>query len=209
MDECRSETPLAPEQHAVDRHNVRMLNIKPLVPRLSAQAFTKALDDDKRSVVSDQSAKALSPAFFFDSATAKSAAEIGEAAGTGGYPGFDKSWDHWLAPSNPNTSKLSDHEKANVEDLCISTRHNVAAVQQLEELMEYLEGVESDDVKSVAASVGTALQHLDVSVVHTTNMLDDYGQKWFHTIEKFETIRLFARDRNPELEFQRLQTSGQ
>ena len=27
-------------------------------------------------------------------------------------------------------------------------------------------------------------------------MLDDYGQKWF----QFETNRLFARDRNPELE---------
>ena len=94
MDECRSETPLAPEQHVVDRRNVRMLNIKPLSPRLSGQAFTKTLDDDKRSVVSGQSAKALSPAFFFDSATDKSAAEIGEAAGTGDYPGFDKSWDH-------------------------------------------------------------------------------------------------------------------
>ena len=31
-------------------------------------------------------------------------------------------------------------------------------------------------------------------------MLDDYGQKWFHTIEQFETNRLFARARNPELE---------
>jgi hypothetical protein len=31
-------------------------------------------------------------------------------------------------------------------------------------------------------------------------MFDDYGQKWFHTLEQFETNRLFARDRNPELE---------
>jgi hypothetical protein len=31
-------------------------------------------------------------------------------------------------------------------------------------------------------------------------MLDDYGQKWFHTLEQFETNRLFDRDRNPELE---------
>jgi hypothetical protein len=31
-------------------------------------------------------------------------------------------------------------------------------------------------------------------------MLDDSGQKWFHTLEQFEIHRLFARARNPELE---------
>ncbi len=81
--------------------------------------------------------------------TAKSAAEIGEATGTGDYPKFDKSWDYWLAVSNPNASKLSDH---------------------------------------------------DICVVHTKNMLDDSGQKWFHKLEQLEIHRLFARARNPELE---------
>jgi hypothetical protein len=66
--------------------------------------------------------------------------------------------------------------------------------------MDQFEGVESDYDKVVAASVGTALLYLDVSVVHTKNMLNDFGQKWFHTIEQFETNRLFARARNPELE---------
>ncbi len=91
MDECRSETPLVPGQQEVDHRNARMLNIKSLVPRLSVQTFTKVFDDDKRSAASDQSAKALSSAIFFDSATGKSAVEIGEATGTGDYPGFDKS----------------------------------------------------------------------------------------------------------------------
>jgi hypothetical protein len=59
----------------------------------------------------------------------------------------------------------------------MSTRHNSATVQQVEEPMEELEGVESDDTKSGAVSVGTVLEYLDVSVVHTKNMLDDYGQK--------------------------------
>ena len=189
MVDCRSETPLAPGQQEVDRRNARMLHIKSLAPRLSAQAFTKAIDDDKRSTASGQSAKALSPALFFDSATSKSAAEIGEAAGTGDYPGFDKSWDHWLEVSNPNASKLSDHEKASVEEFCITDRHNTDAVQQFEELMEQFEGVESDDVKFVPASVDTDLQYLDVSVVHAKN---DYGQKWFHTLEQVETNRLYG-----------------
>jgi hypothetical protein len=179
----------------------KAMDSKLLAPkRVSAQAFSKAIDDDKRSVASGQSAKPLSPALFFESSTAKSAAEIGEAAGTGDFPGLDKSWEFWLAPSHPNSVKLSEHEKANVEELCIVARHQAAAVQKLEELMEQLEGVESDDAKDVADSVGTALQFLDVAVVHNKNMLDDYGQKWFHTLEQFETNRLFARARNPELE---------
>ena len=74
MNDCRSETALEPEQQEVDRRPVRMLNIKPLTPRLSAQAFTKAFDDDKRSVASAQSAKVLSSALFFEATTAKSAA---------------------------------------------------------------------------------------------------------------------------------------
>jgi hypothetical protein len=135
-------------------------------PRLSAQTFSKVIDDEKRSVASGQSVKALSSALFFESATVKSAAEIGEAAGTGDYQGLDKSWDFWLAPSHPNSVKLSDHEKANVEELCITDRHQADAVQKLEELMEQVEGVKSEDAKTVADSVGTALQYLDVAVVH-------------------------------------------
>jgi hypothetical protein len=69
----------------------------------------------------------------------------------------------------------------------MSTRHNSTAVQQLEKPMEELEGVESDDTKSGVVSVGTALQYLDVSVVHTKNMLDDYGQKCFHTFDQFDS----------------------
>jgi hypothetical protein len=117
MNDCRSETALEAEHQEVYRRPVRMFNIKPLAPRTSAQAFAKAFGDDKRSVASGQSSKALSPAFFFDSATTKSAAEIGETSGTGDYPALDKCWDHWLAPSNPNAVKLSEHEHANVEQL--------------------------------------------------------------------------------------------
>jgi hypothetical protein len=133
-----------------------MLNIKSLVPRISVQTFTKTL--------------------FFDSVTVKTAAEIGESVGTGDYPGFDRNWDHWCQSSNPNASKLSDHEKSNVDEIHITTRHHITTVQKLEELMEQFEGVESDDVKTVGRSVNTDLQYLDVSVIYTKNMIDDYGQ---------------------------------
>jgi hypothetical protein len=40
--------------------------------RLSVQVLSKAIDDEKRSVASGQSAKAISPALFFESVTEKS-----------------------------------------------------------------------------------------------------------------------------------------
>jgi len=80
------------------------------------------------------------------------------------------------------------------------TRHNTAEVQHLGGLLEQVEGFDSDDAKEVAPSVVAALQCLEVADVATKNMLDDYGQKWFHTPEQFETNRLFARVRNPDLE---------
>jgi hypothetical protein len=191
----------ADQAEAQEKRESKAMDSKLLASkRVSAQAFSKAIDDDMRSVASGQSTKPLSPALLFESSTAKSAAEIGEAVGTGNYPGFDKSWDFWLSDVHPNSVKLSEHEKANVEELCIVARHQTAGVQRLEELMEQLEGVVSDDAKDVADAVGTALQYLDVAVVHNKNMLDDYGQKWFHSLEQFETNRLFARARNPELE---------
>jgi hypothetical protein len=89
--------------------------------------------------------------------------------GTGDYSGLDKSWYFWLAVSHPTSVKPSEHEKANVEERCITDRHQADVVQKLEELMDQIQGVESDDAKSVADSVGTALQYLDVDVVHNKN----------------------------------------
>ena len=94
MDGSRSETTLTSDQQ-VECRNTRMLNIKPLVPRISDQVFTKAFDDDKHSITSGQFGKKLSPTLFFDVATSKTATEIGESVGTGDYPGFDRSWEHW------------------------------------------------------------------------------------------------------------------
>jgi hypothetical protein len=101
------------ESHREDIRESKVMDSKLLAPkfnanpRLSAQAFSKAIDDEKRSVASGQSPKALSPALFFESATAKSDAEIDEAVGTGDYQGFDKGWDFWLSSAHPNSKTLS------------------------------------------------------------------------------------------------------
>ena len=66
--------------------------------------------------------------------------------------------------------------------------------------MEQFEGVESDYDKVVSASVGTALLYLDVSVVHTKTCSMISDRSGSTRSSSFETNRLFARARNPELE---------
>ena len=74
MDECRSETPLAPQQqespayvhaHQTERRERRLLDFKLLPARITAQGLTKAFEDDKRSVTSGQSLTPYSPTLCF------------------------------------------------------------------------------------------------------------------------------------------------
>jgi hypothetical protein len=134
----------------------------------------------------------LSPVFFtaFTAAT-EEPAKIGEAVGTGDYPGLDAAWHLYTSPSHPNAAKLSALEKSNVEQLCITSRHQCATGQTLEELLEQLQAVASDedkraDTKAAASSIVSALQHLYIATEHTNNMLGDLGQKWQHTPDQGE-----------------------
>ena len=61
------------EYHREEKRESKAMDSKLLAPkfsvkpRVSVQAFSKAIDDDKRSVTSGQSAKTLSSALFFES----------------------------------------------------------------------------------------------------------------------------------------------
>ncbi len=106
MDDCRSETSVAPQQqerpgfielHQVDRHDARMfmLNFK-LPPRIPSQALTRVFDDD-RSVASGKSRQPLLSDLFFQNASVKVTAPIGEASLSDNYPLCDKPWSFWIA----------------------------------------------------------------------------------------------------------------
>ena len=66
------------EYHREEKRESKAMDSKLLAPkfnanpRLSAQVLSKVIDDEKRSVASGQSAKAISPALFFESVTEKS-----------------------------------------------------------------------------------------------------------------------------------------
>ena len=55
--------------------------------------------------------------FFFQHASARVAAPIGEPILSGEYPQMDKNWAFWMSSTNPNSHRLTDHDKCVVESL--------------------------------------------------------------------------------------------
>jgi hypothetical protein len=47
-------------------------------------------------------------------------------------------------------------------------------------------------------SVFTALQYITSANDSSKSVLDDFGQKWKHTVVQFEINRKFARSHNPD-----------
>ena len=143
--------PLEQDHPRVERREHKVMDSKQPLPKFNSNLLNKAgqtlhrtLDEDKCSSTSDRSAKGLSPTLFFEKAVSKSAAEIGEVVETGDYPVLDINYFHWFQPSHPNADKLSPHEKARVEELYITVRHHRSAAQQLEELLDNLQSVDSE-----------------------------------------------------------------
>jgi hypothetical protein len=89
--------------------------------KFSSNILSRVFDDD-RSVGSAKSGKPLLAQLFFQNVAAKVAAPIGQASGSGDFPLLDGPWTYWLATQHPNTHKLSDHEKCNVECLNLVIR---------------------------------------------------------------------------------------
>ena len=136
--------PVAAEYHREEQSEQRAMDSK-TIPKFSTSLFNKGVRAGSVTSAGSVHKQQLSPALFFETAVVKDEAEIGETVGTGDYPGLDKSWDHWLTPSNPNAAKLSDFEKSNVtvKDLCITSRHQRTVDQTLDELLEQLQEVAS------------------------------------------------------------------
>ena len=151
---------VAAEDRHQEQREQRAMDSK-TIPKFSTSLFNKGARAGSVTSAGSDHKQQLSPALFFEAAVAKEAAEIGEAVGTGDYPGFDTVWYHWTVSTHPNAAKLSDFEKSNVEELCITSRHQRAAGQTLEELLEQLQEVASDedkgaDAKAAASSIITA-----------------------------------------------------
>ena len=77
-------------------------------------------------------------------------------------------------------------------------RHQNAAGDKLEELLEKHQGTDADEAsQAVMATVHEVLQCIYVANDQDKCVLDDFGHKWRHTAQQFEINRKFARVHNP------------
>jgi hypothetical protein len=112
---------------------------------------------------------------------------------------MDKNWDFWMLSTNPNSHRLTDHDKFVVESFNHIIRHQNAATALLEQLLEYHQANDADEnTQAAMASVFTALQYITTANDSSKSTLDDFGQKWKHNAVQFELNRRFARAHNPD-----------
>ncbi len=63
----------------------------------------------------------LPATLFFTHASARVATPIGEPILSGEYPQMDKNWGFWMSSTNPNSHRLTDHDKCVVESTPVFT----------------------------------------------------------------------------------------
>jgi hypothetical protein len=112
---------------------------------------------------------------------------------------MDKNWGVWMPSTNPNSHRLTDHDKYVVESFNHIIRHQNVAAALLEQLLEYHQTNDADEnTQAAMASVFTTLQYIATVNDSSKSALDDFGQKCKHNAVQFELNRRFASAHNPD-----------
>ena len=139
------------------------MDAKLLAPKFNDNLLTKTFGDNLStgSVKSGGDDHQLPAAFFFQDVQVRVTTPIGEPTLAGEYPQMDKNWSFWMVSTNPNSHRLTDHDKCVVESLNHIIRHQNAAAALLEQLLEHNQAIDTDeDTQAAMASVFTALQYV-------------------------------------------------
>ena len=191
------------EYRREENRDNKAMGSKLFAPKFNANLIAKAYGDNLstgsvKSGGGDRQQQ-LPAALFFAHSAARVAAPIGEPVLSGDYPYMDKSWAFWMSSTNPNSHRLTDHDKCVVESFNHIIRHQNAAAALLEQLLEHHQAIDADEnTPAVMATVFTALQYIASANDSSKSALDDFGQKWKHTAAQFELNRKFARAHNPD-----------
>jgi hypothetical protein len=127
QDECQTAQVELEYRREEKRENEAM-DAKLVVPKFNPNLITRAYDDN----LSNGSAKSgtgdhqLPAVLFFEDASGRVAAPIGEPILSGEYPQMDKNWGFWMSSTNPNSHPLTDHDKCVVESFNHIIRHQNA-----------------------------------------------------------------------------------
>jgi hypothetical protein len=87
----------------------------------------------------------LPTALFFQYVSVRVPTPIGEPTLSDEYRQVDKKWDFWMTSTNPNSHRLTDHDKHVVESLNDIIRHQNAAAALLKQLLEHNQGNDTDE----------------------------------------------------------------
>jgi hypothetical protein len=189
------------EYHLEEKRENNPMDAQLVVPKFNPNLITRAYDNNlsNGSAKSGAGDRQIPAALFFVHASVRVAAPIGEPILSGEYPQMDKSWGFWMSSSNPNSHRLTDHDKCVVESFNHIIRHQNEAAALLEQLLEYHQATDADENTQVAmSSMFTALQYIDTTKTSSKSALDDVEQKWKHNDVQFELNRRFARAHNPD-----------
>ena len=184
-----------------EKREHKAMDAKLVTPKFNSNLIAKAYGDNLStgSVKSGGGDRQLPAALFFVYASDRVVAPIGEPILSGEYPQMDKNWGFWMSPTNPNSHRLTDHDKCVVESLNHIIRHQNAVSALLEQLLEYHQVNDTDETtQAVMASVFTDLQYIATPNDSSKSAMDDFGQKWKHNAAQFELNHRFARSHNPD-----------
>ncbi len=154
-----------PATESRDIRESKAMDSKLFAPKFNANLIAKAYGDNLstgsvKSGGGDRQQQLPAALFFAHSAT-RVAAPIGEPTLSGDYPHMDKNWAFWMSSTNPNSHRLTDHDKCVVESFNHIIRHQNAAAALLEQLLENHQAIDADEnTQAVMATVFTALQYI-------------------------------------------------
>ena len=116
------------EYHREDKRENKTMDATFLAPEFNANLLDKAFGDNLStgSVKSGGGDRQIPVALFFHHAQDRVTAPISEPTLTGEYPQMDKIWGFWMVSTDPNSHRLTDHDKCVVESLNHIIRHQNA-----------------------------------------------------------------------------------
>ena len=120
-------TEVEEEYHREDKHEHKVMDAKFLAPKFNVNLLAKAYGDNLStgSVKSDGGDRPLPAAL--SSILKSGSRHLSTNHLVGEYPQMDKNWSFWMASTNPNSHRLTDHDKCVVESLNHIIRHQNAA----------------------------------------------------------------------------------
>jgi hypothetical protein len=189
------------EYHREEKRENKAMDAKLVVPKFNPNLIVRAYDEN----LSNGSAKSgggdhqFPVVLFFAHVSTRVAAPIGEPILSGEYPQMVKNWGFWMSSTNPNSHRLTDHDKCVVESFNHIIRHQNAVAVLVEKLLEYHQPNDTDEnTQAAMTSVFTVLQYIATANDSSKSTLDDFGQKWKHNVVQFELNRRFACAHNPD-----------